>query len=137
MPKVANKNQNYENVQTCLNKKCGVGGHGHSMCNKLLRSLFEYGPDAMFIGRMDGKIVDCNEMAEKMLGYTKEELLKMNASAFAPENNKREIWNDLIKKLSVHKTTILEGHNIRKDKTIFAVEARFRLIKYDSETLIF
>nr|WP_321497918.1 PAS domain S-box protein [uncultured Methanolobus sp.] len=42
------------------------------------RSLFEQSNDAIFLNRTDGTIIDVNEKACEMFGYTKEELKKMN-----------------------------------------------------------
>ncbi|NQT32098.1 MAG: PAS domain S-box protein [Candidatus Omnitrophica bacterium] len=40
------------------------------------RQLFEYSNDAVFIYDLDGNIIDINDKATEMLGYSKEDLLK-------------------------------------------------------------
>ena len=45
---------------------------------KKYRNLFEEAPNAYFSIRADGTIKNCNQAAIELLGYTKEELLKMN-----------------------------------------------------------
>ncbi|WP_292468325.1 PAS domain S-box protein [Methanolobus sp.] len=42
------------------------------------RSLFEQSNDAIFLNHIDGQIVDVNERACEMFGYTKEQFQKMN-----------------------------------------------------------
>jgi len=40
-----------------------------------LKILFEFAPDAYFVYDSKGNLVDCNKAAEKLMGYTKKELL--------------------------------------------------------------
>jgi len=42
------------------------------------QTIFESAPDAMYISDFKGKILDGNKMAEKMVGYQKEELIGKN-----------------------------------------------------------
>jgi len=44
------------------------------------RTLFNYAPDGIVIAERDGRFVDANSSACRMLGYTREELLKLDAS---------------------------------------------------------
>ncbi|MBU1056153.1 MAG: PAS domain S-box protein [Proteobacteria bacterium] len=37
--------------------------------------LFEYAPDAIYLHDLEGRFIDCNLAAEKMIGYSKEELI--------------------------------------------------------------
>ncbi len=46
---------------------------------KKFHTLFEQASDAIIIYSFEGKILDCNEHANKILGYTKEELLNLTA----------------------------------------------------------
>lgn len=43
------------------------------------RELFEGSKDAVYITTKDGKILDINKAGEELFGYTKEEIIKMNA----------------------------------------------------------
>ncbi|HEC88924.1 MAG TPA: sensor histidine kinase [Thermoplasmata archaeon] len=43
------------------------------------RSIFEESTDVIYISTPEGKIIDINEAGEKLFGYSKEELLRMNA----------------------------------------------------------
>ena len=42
------------------------------------RMLFEYAPDAYILADMQGEIIDCNQAAEKLAGYGREELVGNN-----------------------------------------------------------
>ncbi|MEZ5336418.1 MAG: PAS domain S-box protein [Methanolobus sp.] len=54
---------------------------------KRYRALFEQSNDAIFLNHIDGRIVDVNEKACEMFGYTKEEFRVMNVvDLLAPEH---------------------------------------------------
>ncbi|MGC8827863.1 MAG: PAS domain S-box protein, partial [Anaerolineae bacterium] len=48
------------------------------------RALFEAAPAGVFLELLDGTIVECNDLAAEMLGYTKEELCRKNAAELVP-----------------------------------------------------
>ncbi|MPM36328.1 Sensor histidine kinase RcsC [bioreactor metagenome] len=50
------------------------------------RGLFEQSNDAIFLNRLDGQIIDANEKACEMFGYTKEEWQKINMVNLLPSN---------------------------------------------------
>jgi len=51
------------------------------------RKLFEYSNDAIFIHHTNGKIVDVNESACKMMGYNKDQLVKMSVQDLHPKES--------------------------------------------------
>jgi PAS domain S-box-containing protein len=104
---------------------------------ELARSLFNFSPDAMFLEYLDGKIIDCNEAACKMLGYKKDELLKMKADKLVPEEDARTIFPKIVKDLLSTGTAVLESQNIRKDKTVILVEAHFKLLQRNEKPIVF
>lgn len=58
----------------------------HRMLNKLrdsetkFRSIFENSHDIIYLSTKEGKILDINEAAERLFGYSKQELLSLNAA---------------------------------------------------------
>jgi len=50
------------------------------------RALFEELSDALFLETLDGRIIDVNDSACKLLGYTRDELLALRVSDLLPEN---------------------------------------------------
>jgi PAS domain S-box-containing protein len=60
----------------------------HRMVKKLkqselkFRSIFENSHDVIYLTDLDGKILDVNEAASQLFGYTREEMLQMNAASF-------------------------------------------------------
>ncbi|AKB31084.1 hypothetical protein MSSIH_0394 [Methanosarcina siciliae HI350] len=54
---------------------------------EMYRALFEQSNDAIFLNRLDGRIVDVNEKTCEMFGYTKKELQTMNVrDLLAPDS---------------------------------------------------
>ncbi len=47
--------------------------------------LFEFSPDAILVTRADGRIAEANSQAQKMFGYTHEELQELTIEALIPE----------------------------------------------------
>ncbi len=54
------------------------------------RGVFEESTDVIYISTEDGKLVDINKAAEKLFGYTREELLKMNVENLYVDKSDRE-----------------------------------------------
>jgi len=98
---------------------------------KRYHSLFEELSDALFLETLDGKIVDVNDSACKLLGYTRDELLSLSVSDLLPEDatvyGPREIADEALA------DTPLETVNRRKDGTLVHVEIRGRAIEIDRE----
>jgi PAS domain S-box-containing protein len=62
---------------------------------KLLESIFAHAPDAVFLARMDGQILDANLAASSMLGYSKQELLSMCPWDFVTSASREDILSQL------------------------------------------
>jgi PAS domain S-box-containing protein len=57
---------------------------GESSTEKRFRKLLEAAPDGILEVNADGKIVLVNQAAERMFGYTRDELLALNVEALVP-----------------------------------------------------
>lgn len=101
---------------------------------KRYRTLFESAGDAIFIveaeGGKIGQIVDCNQAAADMHGYTLDEMLNLNLikdldvpeeAAKAPERIKRILNGEWVKEEIKHR---------KKDGTLFTVEISAGLLEY-------
>ena len=85
------------------------------------RTLFEQANDAIFIETQDDKILDANQRACQMLGYTREELLGMLVSdLIAPENHRSSLA--IRQELSQYGQKPFESLDVRKDGTYIPVE---------------
>ena len=98
------------------------------------RSLFEELSDALFIETLDGRILDVNDSACKLLGYTRDELLALTVSDLLPENapayGPQQMAN------MKFEDAPLETVNKRKNGTLVPVEIRGTTIDIDHEQVL-
>jgi len=86
------------------------------------RSLVDNVGAALFLHNMDGRIVDVNQVTLKSYGYTREELLELNAQDIDPEIDERgdqeQYWNKLFQESPQR----FEARHRTRDGSTFPVE---------------
>ncbi|MCE1247269.1 MAG: PAS domain S-box protein [Firmicutes bacterium] len=85
------------------------------------RSLIEHASDAVFLETFKGDIISVNESACKLLGYSREELLSMNASVFTPDGFE-ESMEELVEILKCRESILVETQNKKKTGEMIDVE---------------
>lgn len=85
------------------------------------RALFEQAPDAIFITTEDGSIVDINPAACLMLGYDRQELLKMKVADLAAQD--KQFFNELAKREPGYEESS-EAYNIHRNGHLIPVEIK-------------
>jgi PAS domain S-box-containing protein len=94
------------------------------------RMGFESSTDGIASADMEGTFLDFNNAFLEMLGYSREELLKLNFREITPRRWHEMEDNMIISQLADGKDSgIYEKEYIRKDSTFFPVEVRFWIIK--------
>lgn len=91
-------------------------------------------PDALFVHDGEGRFVEVNQRACDTLGYTREELLTMCVTDVERDFDlpkARAVWQTI----ECGHTTLILGHQRRKDGSIFPVEVRFGLLEAAGERL--
>ncbi|NUM43822.1 MAG: PAS domain S-box protein [Anaerolineales bacterium] len=101
------------------------------------RMLFEESPDAIWIiepheGTGSGRILDCNEAACRMTGYTREELIGAEDSLI----NAGPDVPDYLEKLRQGRHLTFEDLNRRKDGTIYPIEVSTSLLTLRGKQII-
>ena len=94
------------------------------------RTLLEHANDGVFLESLDGKILEANTKACEMLGYTREELLQLNAIDLLPEPLTKNI-NPLLKELISKGKFCRQSLNLKKDGTLIPVEASGNVLEID------
>ncbi|NCB38020.1 MAG: PAS domain S-box protein [Erysipelotrichia bacterium] len=98
--------------------------------------LFEATSDAILLENFDGAIFDCNSASERIYGYSRDELLCMNARDLVPgdfiaviESLNPELENAKNNGTSIH----IEGVGKRKDGSIFPAEVVIGFVEIAGE----
>jgi len=105
---------------------------------KRLKILFDYAPDAYYINDLKGKFIDGNKVAERLMGYKKEELigksfLKLNLLSLADiPRAAKALTKSIMGKLTGPDEFVLN----RKDNSKVTVEISTYPVKIKGETLV-
>ena len=92
----------------------------------LFQSLFDFAPDAIIVVNNKGSILQANEQAEKIFGYSKKELIGKPADILIPERFRKSHDEHLKEYIQNPRKRFmgdeLELYSLRKDGTEFPVD---------------
>ncbi|MBN2574234.1 MAG: PAS domain S-box protein [Deltaproteobacteria bacterium] len=94
------------------------------------RTLFETVTDGIFLAGRDGRIVEVNDSACRMLGYAREELLRMRMDEVVPED-RREHLAEINRAVAEKGRFVFEGVHRRKDGSIYPIEVAASVTELD------
>ena len=92
----------------------------------LLKHLVDLSSDAIYVvSPTSGQILNCNHLAHKRLGYSKDELLRLHVGDI--NRNLKETGNDskwfkMVNKIKLEGELVIESSHTRKDGSEFPVE---------------
>lgn len=101
-----------------------------------LRMLIEQAGDAFFVHDYQGKILEVNRRACETLGYSREELLRMNISDIDIEVRAKKHKDRFWDKLRPGEYITFEGIHRRKDGSTFPVEVTLGRVDFEGESLL-
>lgn len=93
-------------------------------------------PDGMFVHDQNGNFIEVNRQACESVGYSKEELLKMNVLDLEQDfdlASAQTVWSQIMP----GDTKIIFGQHRRKDGFRFPVEIHFGVFLFDNQRLYF
>jgi diguanylate cyclase (GGDEF)-like protein/PAS domain S-box-containing protein len=100
------------------------------------RNLFENANDIIYVHDLDGNYVSMNQAAERVIGYPREEALKMNMREIAAPEHYELVRRNLMKKVrGAAKQTAYEIDCIRKDGSRVTLEVNSTVINKDGEPM--
>jgi PAS domain S-box-containing protein len=102
---------------------------------KIGASIFDLATNSIFVHDLDGKIINFNEAAYKLRGYSKGEMAKMNIHDFNSTESV-ELVTIRINELLKTGCAVFEAVDVCKDKSLLPVEVHARLIELEGKKLI-
>ena len=95
-------------------------------------NMIRHAVDGFLIHDTAGDIIDANQAACEMLGYSREELLSLHVADFELELDPGAIWDDM----AVDEVFTVEGTHLRKDGSTYPVETRVGAFIVDGQKVI-
>ena len=99
------------------------------------RALFELSADAVFIETFEGDILECNESAVRMYGFSREELLRLSAHNLVSEKTIQGFPALLERELN-EGGFFVEAEGRRRDGTLFPTEVAARVFPFEDRNLL-
>ncbi|HHG85775.1 MAG TPA: PAS domain S-box protein, partial [Bacteroidetes bacterium] len=99
------------------------------------RSLFTHSPDAIFVEREDGIILDVNDAGCKLHEMTRDEIVGQHIADLAPEED-REVVMATFKRLFKGEVNYLEGTSVSRNGKVTPVEIRVTVIQFEDAKAI-
>lgn len=106
-----------------------------SQNTNLYRCLFNLFPDAVFLEALDGSILECNEKALQMYGYTKEEMLGMTAKDLIQEQV-ADVFPDVFDEVNITEGVFVWISSRKKNGAIFPIQYSNQIITINGEKRI-
>ncbi len=95
--------------------------YNHGEQDNLIKTLFDTSIDGLWINDLTGKILDVNKVYEKMSGYSRDELLRMNISDVEANESIEETINHMNQLIEMGWDRFESIHK-RKDGSEFPIE---------------
>jgi len=106
-----------------------------SQSERMYRTVFESANDAVFIEAVDGRILDVNRHGCELLGYQREELVKMSVSDMVPAEARA--WLPMVTDAILRdKTFRTEAVNVHKSGRHIPVEMSASTMELDGKTAV-
>jgi len=99
------------------------------------RELFENANDALYVHDLQGTYISVNRAAERLSGYTREEIVGHNFSEFVALDDLQNVRKNFCEKLAKHGQTAYEVDVVAKDGRRVPVEVSSRAI-YENGLLV-
>ncbi len=127
---IAARNLEYEN----LNQKLTRINAELAASENRWRSLINQVPDEIILHDLDGNMLEVNPTTSQMLGYSEEELLKLNVGELLPDffnaTENKKYWKDLT---AGNPSVTFYSFQRRKDQSTFPVDISLSLIELSNQ----
>lgn len=104
---------------------------------ELFRNLLDQSNDAIYIIEpATGRFLDVNEKSCFLLGYSRDELLALTVRDIEAVIPDAQAWKRHVEEVRSKGYVILEGKNIRKDKSTFPVDVNVKYIEQEGKAFM-
>jgi len=90
--------------------------------------VFEASTDAAFLESLDGRVIDCNPAATQLLGYSREEMLRLSVADLLPAETK-SLVADWSASIAAAGAAFFETINVAKNGERIPIEVSVRLAR--------
>ena len=99
------------------------------------KTIFQNSSDEIFVSDFQANIIEVNEQASELLGYSRDELLQMNILDLKPTKQAEQFLKNrkIIMKEGGH---LFDSEYITKDGETIPVETNSRVLEFNGETVI-
>ncbi len=105
------------------------------MQENIFNFLFQNSSDAIFLSDLYGNIIEVNNIACKIMGYEKKELIEKNLINIKSKKYRQLVQENLLTVIK-NKVYTYETECLKKNGEIFPVEMKSRLAKYENRDVI-
>jgi len=99
------------------------------------KTIFQNSSDEIFVSDFQANIIEVNEQASKLLGYTREELLQMNLLDLKPSKH-AELFLGNRERIIKNGSFLFDSEYITKNGDSIPVEINSRVLEFNGETVI-
>ncbi len=103
---------------------------------RLYRTLFKQAKDAIFIEDENDQILDANPQACTLMGYSRDELIKMTVSDLQAPDNRQRGGETVTTELREHGSKPFETVNLHRDGTRIPVEVTNSVLEFRGQRLV-
>ena len=91
-----------------------------------LQYIFDWASDGILLMNNQLGLIEVNQKGLQLLGYNRDEMLKLNLSEIMADETNNQLWRDI--ELKNNSSTLSERNIIRKDGTVFQAEISARMM---------
>ncbi|HMK54068.1 MAG TPA: PAS domain S-box protein [Methanobacteriaceae archaeon] len=99
------------------------------------RTMMDYSSDAIFLADVEGNLIECNKKAEKLLGYSQEEILKLNINDIHPPEELENVQK-YVKKFLKKEPGVIDTLVLTKGENEIPVSITGTLIEYGDKKVL-
>jgi PAS domain S-box-containing protein len=99
------------------------------------RTLFNASTDAVFLETLEGRILDCNDAACEMYGYSREELLTLTVADLVPPEIASKLPGIIDQEVS-QGGLIVKAVGLRRDGVLFPTEVSTKVVTIEGGPLV-